>query len=154
MELKFGPKGYLIINDAKIIHRNLAGEKTPFNNAGDRNFSVIIPTEEMCNALKAEGWNVKVKPPKDEGDEPFRFLPVKVKFNHRGPGVYLASGTNQVQLDEESVSCIDQVDILSVDMDIRPYDWFVNGKGGRTAYLDAMRVYQNLDRFAAEYERE
>ena len=40
-------------------------------------------------------------------------------------------------------------------MDIRPYDWDVNGKQGRTAYLQAINVVQNIDRFGAMYaERE
>jgi len=39
-------------------------------------------------------------------------------------------------------------------MDIRPYDDVVNGKPFRAAYLASMEVTQDLDRFAAEYERE
>ena len=39
-------------------------------------------------------------------------------------------------------------------MDIRPYDDVVNGKPFRAAYLVSMEVVQDLDRFAAEYERE
>jgi hypothetical protein len=79
-------------------------------------------------------------------------LPVKVKFNDRGPNVYLQSGTNRVKLDEDSISCLDNVDIVGVDLDIRPYDWEVNGKTGRTAYLHSMCVTQEVDRFAANDE--
>lgn len=46
---------------------------------------------------------------------------------------------------------LDEIDIRSVDMDLRPYDWDVNGKQGRTAYLEAMDVTQNVDRFGARY---
>ena len=49
---------------------------------------------------------------------------------------------------------IDDIDILSVDMDIRPYDWEVNGKTGRTAYLQSMEVVQEVDRFAARFAEE
>ena len=79
------------------------------------------------------------------------YLPVKIKFNDRGPIFHLRTGKNQIKLDEESISCLDRIDILAADMDLRPYDWDVNGKTGRTAYLQSIRVTQRiLDRFAEE----
>ena len=44
-------------------------------------------------------------------------------------------------------------------MDIRPYDWVIqegtpNEKSGRTAYLQSMRVVQEIDRFAERYAEE
>ena len=85
---------------------------------------------------------------------PFMYMPVKVKFNDRGPNVYLVTGKRMNRLDEESVSCLDDVDIQSVDMDIRPYDWEVNGRSGRSAYLQSIKVTQRINRFAAENEEE
>ena len=52
------------------------------------------------------------------------------------------------------VPMLDDIDIYSVNLDIRPYDWEVNGKTGRTAYLQAMKVIQEIDRFAAEMAEE
>lgn len=152
MELTFAPKGILQIDDARIIYRNLRGEGSKYNREGDRNFAVIIPEQEMADALIDEGWNVKIKPPREEGEDPFMFLPVKVKFNERGPRVYLQTGTKKNRLEEDTVSLIDDIDIAGVDLDIRPFDWNVNGKQGRTAYLQAMLVVQELDRFASRFE--
>ena len=154
MELTFAPRGILQIDDAKIMFRNFRGEGDKFNREGDRNFVLIIPTEEIADALSKEGWNVKIKDPREEGDTPFMYLPVKVKFNDRGPQVYLRTGDKVNRLDEESVAILDDVDILSVNMDIRPYDWEVNGKTGRTAYLQSIEVIQEVDRFAARYAEE
>lgn len=154
MNIIFAPRGILQIDDARIIYRNFAGEATPFNRAGDRNFSVIIDDQEVANALLEQGWNVKIKAARDEGDTPFMHLPVKVKFNDRGPNVYLVSGKNRVTLNEETVGMLDNVDILSVDLDIRPYDWSVNGKAGRTAYLQTICVTQDIDRFAQRFAEE
>lgn len=152
MHITFAPRGILQIDDARIIYRNFSGVGGKFNREGDRNFAVVIPDQEAADALIKEGWNVKIKPPREDGDSPFMYLPIKVKFNERGPACYLVTGTRMNRLDEHTVSCLDDVDISSVDMDIRPYDWSVNGKDGRTAYLQSIKVTQQIDRFAAEQE--
>lgn len=154
MELTFAPKGILQIDDARIIYRNFRGEGGKFNREGDRNFAVVIPKQELADELLNRGWNVKIKPPKDEEDSPFMYLPVKVKFNDRGPQVYLRTGDRVNRLDEETISVLDDIDIRSVDLDIRPYDWDVNGKSGRTAYLQSIEIIQEIDRFAARYAEE
>lgn len=152
MNITFAPKGILQIDDARIVYRNFSGIGSKYNREGDRNFAVVIDDQEAADALLDEGWNVKIKQPRDDDEDPFMYLPVKVKFNDRGPNVYLKSGTRQVRLDEESISCLDDIDIIGVDLDVRPYDWEVNGKTGRTAYLQSIRVTQDLDRFATEEE--
>lgn len=160
MNLTFAPRGILQIDDASITYRNFTGAASKYNRAGDRNFAVIIPTEEMADALVKEGWNVKIRPPREDGDEPFMYLPVKVKYNDRGgPKVYLKTGKATNVLDEESIDCLDDIDILQVDMDVRPYDWVMhegtpNEKHGRSAYLESIHVTQKVDRFAARYAEE
>ncbi len=147
-------RNILEIEDARIIYRNFAGAGSKFNREGDRNFAVIIPNQDICDELMDNGWTVKIKPPREEGDEPFMFLPVKVKFNNRGPAAYVVSGDSVTRLNEETIDMLDEIDIASVDMDIRPYDWEVNGKTGRSAYLQAINVVQNIDRFGARYAEE
>lgn len=154
MKITFAPRGILQIDEARIIYRNFSGIGSKYNREGDRNFAVVIPNQELADALIEENWNVKIKPPRDEDDTPFMYLPVKVKFNDRGPSIYLKTGTAMNKLDEESVSCLDNVDVLSVDLDVRPYDWDVNGKTGRTAYLQSICVTQEIDRFAERYSEE
>ena len=151
MHLTFAPNNILQIDEAKIIFRNFSGVGSKFNREGDRNFSVLIEDEEIANALTDLDYNVKIKPPREEGDTPFMHLPVKVKFNERGPRVFLKTGDRVNELDEESVSCLDDIDIASVDMDLRTYEWEVNGKTGRTVYLQSMHVIQEVDRFADRY---
>ena len=159
MNITFAPRGILQIDDARIIFRNFAGAASKFNRAGERNFALIIDDETIADELIKEGWNVKIKPGRDEDEAPFMYLPVKVKFNDRGPAVYLVTGGKRNRLDEESVACLDDVDILSVDMDIRPYDWVIqegtpDEKSGRTAYLQSICVTQEIDRFAARFADE
>lgn len=158
MHITFAPKGILQIDDARITYRNFSGAPSKYNREGDRNFAVIIDDEDICEALindKNEygvGWNVKIKEPREEGDRPFITLGVKVKFNDRGPNVYLKTGDRMNRLDEESIACLDNIDIAHVDLDIRPYDDQINGKPFRAAYLQSMCVTQNItDRFAERY---
>lgn len=154
MELTFAPRDILQVNDARIIYRNFRGEGSKYNREGDRNFAMIIPNQELADELIAHGWNVKIKAPREEGEDPFMYLPIKVKFNDRGPHIYLMTGERTNRLEEDMVPMLDDIDIWSVNLDIRPYDWEVNGKTGRTAYLQAMKVIQEIDRFATEMAEE
>ena len=151
MNVCFAPKDILQIDDARIIFKNFEGRGDKFNREGDRNISLLLEDPETADALADRGWNVKIKPGRDEDEEPFMRLPVKVKFTEYGPNVYLRTGDRVNKLDEESSGCLDNIDIASVSMDIRPYDWEVNGRTGRTAYLQSMEVVQRIDRFAARY---
>jgi hypothetical protein len=153
MHVTFVPNGNIHIDDAKITYKNFAGEGTAFNREGDRNFSVIIDDQEIADALIEAGWNVKIKPPRDDQDTPFMHLPVKVKFNNRGPSAYLKSGDAPKRvLTEETIGILDDVYIIGVDLDIRPYDWELpGGKTGRSAYLQSIYVEQEVDRFAGRY---
>ena len=154
MNITFAPRGILQIDNARIIFRNFRGEASKFNREGDRNFAVIIDNEEIADRLAADGWNVKIKPSKEDDDMLFMYLQVKVKFNGRGPRVYLKTGRAMNRLDEDSIDCLDDIDISGVDLDIRPYDWEVNGKTGRTAYLQSIEVTQECDRFMDRYNNE
>lgn len=154
MHITFAPKGILQIDEARITFRNFAGRADKYNREGDRNFAIVINDPDTADALIERGWNVKIKPPREEGDTPFMYLPVKIKFSDRGPSVYLKSGRAMRKLDEESIDCLDVIDIMSVDLDVRPYDWEVNGKEGRTAYLQSIHVTQEVDRFAERYAEE
>lgn len=154
MHVTFAPKSILQIDDIdghQIIFKNFEGRGDKFNREGDRNFSLRIDDPDTADALIKEGWNVRIKEGRDEEEGPFMRLPIKIKFTNYGPNVYLRTGDRVNELDEEGIACLDNIDIDSVNMDIRPYDWDVNGRTGRTAYLQSMEVVQRIDRFAARY---
>lgn len=151
MNITYAPKGILQIDDARIIFRNFNGRAGKYNREGDRSFSLVIPDDATADKLIELGWNVKIIPPREEGEDPLRTLKVKVKFNDRGPIIHLVSNGVRTQLDEERIGILDNVDILSVDMDIRPYHWEVNNERGTTAYLQSMCLTQQVDRFAERF---
>lgn len=160
MELTFAPRGVLQINNARITFRNFRGEGGMYNKEGDRNFALLIPDMELAEQLQEDknrygaGWNVKIKAPREDGDSPFIYLPIRVKFNDRGPKIYLESAGRKRELTEETVEMLDYIDILSVDMDIRPYDDEMNGRPFRSAYLQALWVVQDTNRFDERFEED
>lgn len=147
--------GMLQIDDAKIIFRNFSGKEQKYNREGERNFALIIDSQEIADKLIEDGWNVRIKAPREEGDMPFMYLKVKIKFNDYGPRIFLRSGNSRAMLNEETVNCLDGIDIRNVDMDISPNIWEDdNGEEHKTAYLRSMEVIQELDRFSARYQDE
>ena len=165
MEIKFTNRGrtrILQINNARIIRKNFSGEPDEFTREGERHFTLVIPDREIADALVNDinqygvGWNVKILEPREEGEDPFILMKVKVKFSEYGPDVYLETGDRHTKLEEDTIGCLDKADILSVDMDIRAFDGIAKAGGTpfRAAYLHGMRVVQDINRFAARYAEE
>ena len=144
----------LEMNNVRLIHLNFEGRATKFNREGDRNFSVVIEDPDMIRQLIEDGWNVKTKVSAEDPSSTYSYLPVKVKFDHRfpklNPKMYLKTRGRTVLLTEEGIGVLDQVDIQSVSMDIRPYHYEVQGKTGITAYLVAGEVVQRTNRFTPD----
>lgn len=145
----------VLMEDVRIIFRNFAGREGMYNRAGDRNFAVLLD-EDLAHKLAADGWNVKLLKPREDGDEPQPYLAVTVKYDGpRPPLIKMLTSTSSTELDEESVEMLDWVDIAQVDLVVRPYEWEVSGKTGIKAYLQSLYVtiiedplqlkYKNMD---------
>ena len=148
------------LRGVQITYRNFEGrEELPYNRAGDRNFHIVLD-EATANILESDGYNIKRRPPKEEGGDWFITLKVKVNFKGRPPTVALISRTKQTRnsLDESLVMLADHADFESIDLEISPYDWTLKtGERGRTAYLQTFYgiLYESpLDRLYAQYVEE
>ena len=149
------------MDHVRFLWPNFSGRgDCKFSRDGERNFNIVIPDPEIAEALQNNlnkygvGWNVKIKPPREEGEAPLTYLNVKVKFNEYGPKVHLISGDKRVMLTEETIGCLDNMDVLNADLDLRAYDGDGNYGPFRSAYLQCMEVTQNIDRFSARYADE
>lgn len=140
--------GRLVIENARLIYSNFRGEQTLYNHAGDRNVCVIIEDPEFAEHLIADGWNVKTN---KTGE--MSYIKVKISYKFREPSVFLHNrSTGVTALHEDTIGVLDEIDILSADIVMRPSRWSVNGNTGISAYLDTLHVIQQEDYFADKYK--
>ena len=141
----------IVVENARLIFKNFAGEESKFNRAGNRNFCVILDGDS-AEDLRQMGWNIKALRPREDEAEPTYYLQVTVAFGNFPPKVVMISGKTKTVLDEESIDTLDYAEIANVDLIIRPYHWEVNGKEGIKAYLKTMYVTIEQDVFAGKYD--
>ena len=144
----------LEIPNAHIFYRNFSGVEKKYNPACNRNFCVAIPEDAMVDntrlyqVLLEEGWNVRLMPPRNEGDAPMHYIQVNVNFKNVPPNIWMIAGRRKTRLDEGSVDSLDYAEIKTVDLVINPYNW----EPGRVkAYLKTMYIEIVQDAFADKW---
>lgn len=144
------------IDDCRIIWRNFSGMEGNYPDPSNRGFAVVIPEQDLADELMERGFNVTVRPPRNEDESPLYLLKVKFNYDRPGlePGAYLYTGRNRRMLSEQTIGTLDKVDIQSVSLDVRKSEWSRGGRSGVTNYLQCIKVVQQIDRFAAEFEEE
>lgn len=156
MEIRKNEQGVLFVEDAKLIFKNFAGRPGQYNAAGERSFNLVIDDPEIAQQMRDEGWNVKIKAPREEGDGPFCYLPVSVVFPtpERNFPMRITQFTKNGPIDftEENVGELDRARFTSCKVAIRPYNWHTAQGSGIKAYLRTMHVVLEEGDFASDYE--
>lgn len=147
-----------MMKGVQLVFKNFEGrERKPYNEAGDRNFAVKLDDTTAENML-ADGWPVRYLEPKEEekaeGVTPQAILPVKVKYDGGPPPrvVMISNGTGRRKnLDESEVGDLDWVEIVNVDLTVRPWAWEFGGRAGIAIYLKTMYITIEEDPLDALY---
>jgi hypothetical protein len=142
----------LEIENAKIRFRNFSGRETDYNPKGNRKFAVFLD-DETANVLINDGWNVKYKKAREEGDSDIPYIDVAVRFdNNRPPQIYRVSGKNMTLENEDTVGDLDYAEIENADLIIVPAIWHVGNKSGIKAYLSKAWITISRSRFDDKYD--
>lgn len=171
------------IENAQILFRNFAGrERTAITNGrskvvndeGNRNFTIIldpvnshiifndreVTDPDFGQELANLGFNVTVKPGREEGDHVQYRLTVSVGYgkgddSSRGPQLWLISGGHKTLLNPDTVGNLDFADIEKANIVInngRPYTK-QDGSDGLRAWCNEGLFYINRSRFAEELDQ-
>lgn len=142
--------GEKLFENARILFRNFAGEERQYNQAGARNFCLLLGPE-AAEDMAREGWNVKTLRAREEGMPDQPYVKVAVGSGVRPPTVVMITSKGRTTLPEDLYVLLDYADIENVDLIIRPYEWVVNRNAGIKAYLKCIYVTIREDALQRKY---
>lgn len=126
----------------QLIFRNFEGVAGAYNNAGDRNFCLIID-EDLAGKLQSLGFTVK-RTKGGEDYEPVPYIKIKVGFtlkdgtdNPYPPKIFKIDSTGMRMLDKSNVKILDGTRLKNVDLIFsgNSYEDRVTGEIKYSAYL-------------------
>lgn len=144
----------LVFDDAQIMFKNFSGNR--WREGGAKDFAVKINPSDV-DTLLADNWPIKVFTPTDDQenpiDDPIPFFKAKIKYENYPPAIYLVTSGGATLLDDDSVGELDSAEIIYIDLivSLAGKDWSLNGKTGRSAYVDEMYVTIAESSFAQKY---
>ena len=143
----------IVIEGAELIYLNFAGREGQYNQAGDRNFGVILD-EEAIEKVQEAGLTVKLrKYPDDEGN-PVYFLKVKINGEKVPYAIRVYTKKRMKLMEESQLAELDSADIINTDLVLVPRPYKTRfGKEGINAYLKSARITIEEDPFYEKYAK-
>jgi len=145
------------IKGNQIIFRNFEGQANKFNNAGDRNFCLIID-DELADELESKGFTIKRTKGGDDYDS-VPYIKIKVGFtlksgedNPHPPRIFKIDSAGYRMLDKNTVKVLDGCRFKNVDLEFRGNSYIDRdtGEPKYSAYLSSF--YATLEE--SDLERE
>lgn len=143
-----------IVEGTRLLFRNFSGREQKYNPPGKKNFCIPIEDPKLANEMKKEGWNIRVLQPNEENEEPLHYMQVSLSFgDFYPPKVYMIGNIShkKTRLNEDTVAELDNVEIESADIIIRPYNWNTPTGSGIRGYVKTLYVTYIEDVFAGKY---
>ena len=143
--------GTIIIENTRLVFRNFAGKESTYNREGARNTCVIIPDRGVAQQMAEDGWNVKYLRDDEEGNPGDPYIKVTLGYKgHTPPRVVMVTSNGSTELFEDTVSILDSVDVLNVDVFLTPWIWDAD-TCAIAAYVKSMYVTIEEDYLAQKY---
>ena len=145
-------KNSVLIEGTRFIFgTNFRGEVNKFNQNGARIANIIIPDVAVAQQMAEDGWNVKYLRDDEDGNpgEPH----IKITLGYKGhtpPRVVMVTSNGNTELFEDTVSLLDSVDVLNVDVFLTPWVWDKD-TGAIAAYVKSMYVTIEEDYLDQKY---
>lgn len=145
-------KNKLYIEDAQLLYSNFAGrEQTDpngriVNNAGNMNFSIVIP-EDMVDRMIDDGWNIKIRAPREEGEEVIHYMKVNISYRFSEPEIIMYINGSEKHLHQDTIGNLDEAEIIGLDVCVTH-----PSEEGRNGYLSEMRVTIEPNPFDLKYQ--
>lgn len=144
-----------------IHFKNFSGEPGKFNPPGKRTFALRL-AEVEADRLEAEGWNIKRRPPREEGDEWFIYTNINVNMDSKWPPrIKMAPGhweDDEIVLDAplsdlngDTVGILDNLRIIDCSLTVNGVEWEIQGDRGTKGYLQSMIAIFQSDPLESKY---
>lgn len=119
----------LQLKGAKVLggtFKNFSGTKTKYNAEGNRNFCVRIDDPELATTLSEDGWNIKIRPARDEDEDALYYVKCNLRDNSKvPPDVYSVQERGgrlvRTKVEPENWGIFDTLYIESIDVELTPW---------------------------------
>ena len=134
----------VLLENAEIwmATKNFSGRKNKFGNATP-GFCVFL-SDKQAAQMDADGWNIKMAKPREEGDPPRPYIQVSISYSEEyprlNPRIWKVTSRNKMLMDAETLGSLDYDEFQKVDLVLRPYVWDTGMNSGVKAYVKEMFI--------------